>query len=450
MRVRYVILIIASCSIFSMACDKNKTLFDEPYPCEDGMADGKYPCENIGMYAHIPLSEFDTERLNDIWGWTDPQTEKEYALVGLYNGVSFVDVSDPKTPVIVGSLPETSFSAKRLNLETADFEICEFGIGSTPEAKSLTEGSVWRDLKVYDDHLFIVSDAQSHGMQVFDLSGLREFEGTPLTFSEDAIYTKISNAHNIVINEESGFAYAVGATNSVNEEFVNDCNEGGLHMIDISNPKAPVFAGCYRNTDAPRRRAGSAYIHDAQCVQYAGPDADYQGSEICFNAAERSVDIADVSDKSNPVHLGFAANPNVQYSHQGWLTEDQAYFIMNDELDELNLGRNTKTHVFDVRDLDNPEFVGSFDHITRTIDHNLYVKKGHTFLTNYTSGLRILENRDLSDAEFTQVGFFDTTPRNNVVDFQGTWSSYPYFESGIIIVSDIFGGLFILNPHLDE
>lgn len=123
---------------------------------------------------------------------------------------------------------------------------------------------------------------------------------------------------------------------------------------------------------------------------------------------------------------------------------------MNDELDELNLGRNTKTHVFDVRDLDNPEFVGSFDHITRTIDHNLYVKNGHTFLTNYTSGLRILENRDLSDAEFTQVGYFDTTPQNNVVDFQGTWSSYPYFESGIIIVSDIFGGLFILNPHLDE
>lgn len=237
MRVRYVILIIASCSIFSMACDKNKTLFDEPFPCEDGMADGKYPCENVGMYAHIPLTEFDTERLNDIWGWTDRQTGKEYALVGLYNGVSFVDVSNPKTPVIVGSLPETSFSAKRLNLETADFEICEFGIGSTPEAKSLTEGSVWRDLKVYDDHLFIVSDAQSHGMQVFDLSALREFEGTPLTFSEDAIYTKISNAHNIVINEESGFAYAVGATNSVNEEFVNDCNEGGLHMIDISNPK---------------------------------------------------------------------------------------------------------------------------------------------------------------------------------------------------------------------
>ncbi|MBO6795481.1 MAG: choice-of-anchor B family protein [Balneolaceae bacterium] len=449
MPVRLFIVCFAACSIFISACDKDKTIFDEPFPCEDGLADGNYPCENIGMYAHISRSEFDTERLNDIWGWTDPQTGKEYALVGKYDGVAFVDVSDPENPQIIGALPESSFSAKRVDLRTADLEICEFGIGSTPEAKALTEGSVWRDLKVYQNHLFVVADAQSHGMQVFDLTNLRNFDGTVLNFDADAIYTEFSNAHNIVINETTGFAYAVGATNSVNEDFVNDCNEGGLHMMDISNPKSPVFAGCYRNTEAPRRRSNSAYIHDAQCVTYSGPDADYQGSEICFNAAERAVDIADVSDKSNPLHLGYAANPNVQYSHQGWLTEDQAYFIMNDELDELNLGRNTKTHVFDVRDLENPVFVGSFDHITRTIDHNLYIKNDHTILTNYTSGVRILENQDLSNAEFLQVGFFDTTPRNNSITFEGTWSSYPYFESGILIVSDIFGGLFVLNPHLD-
>ena len=43
--------------------------------------------------------------LNDIWGWTDPTTQKEYALVGLSNGTSFVDISDAENPIYLGRLP---------------------------------------------------------------------------------------------------------------------------------------------------------------------------------------------------------------------------------------------------------------------------------------------------------------------------------------------------------
>ncbi len=42
--------------------------------------------------------------LNDIWGWTDPQTGKEYALVGMSNGTSFVDISNPENPIFIGIL----------------------------------------------------------------------------------------------------------------------------------------------------------------------------------------------------------------------------------------------------------------------------------------------------------------------------------------------------------
>jgi len=46
------------------------------------------------------------------------------------------------------------------------------------------------------------------------------------------------------------------------------------------------------------------------------------------------------------------------------------------------------------------------------------------------------------------VGFFDTTPMNlNVAGFDGTWSSYPYFESGMILLSSRREGMFIVKKR---
>ena len=447
----YILILVLIFQLGIVGCKKNSTSEDTPpqiieaFPCEQGLSAGLYPCNRVGMFAHLTPEELGGYELNDIWGWKDQQTENLYAIVGLTDGISFVDITNPNKPIVVGNLDESRLSTKRINLNNFDNDLCKFGIGNTPRAKSMTKGSIWRDHKVFNDHLFVVSDAQDHGMQVFDLTRLREFDGEKLVFTEDAVYTEISNAHNIVINEETGFAYAVGATNIFGSNLANDCNDGGLHMIDINNPKSPTFAGCYRDSEPPRRQIDSPYIHDAQCVIYNGLDNEHINSEICFSAAERSVVITDVNDKANPITLGFSANPNVQYSHQGWLTEDHRFFIMNDELDEWNLGRTTKTHIFDVSDLDNPIFIDSFDHSTYAIDHNLYVKENQIFLTNYTAGLRILNFGDLSNMDLEETGFFDTQPSNNDVDFSGTWSSYPFFDNNMVIVSDISDGLFILK-----
>ena len=83
-------------------------------------------------------------------------------------------------------------------------------------------------------------------MQVFDLTRLRDYSGTMLTFEEDAHYDRISSVHNIVINEESGFAYAVGSGDG------GDTCGGGLHMIDIRDPKSPSFAGCFADPNTGR------------------------------------------------------------------------------------------------------------------------------------------------------------------------------------------------------
>ena len=383
-----------------------------PQTC-DGQV-GVFSCSNVDLVAFLPVAAIGGDRgvrLNDIWGWTDPESGKEYALVGRVDGTSFVDISDPANPVYLGDLPKTAVSP----------------------------GSTWRDIKVYRDHAFIVADgAGEHGMQVFDLTRLRDVENAPATFTPDAHYTRIQSAHNIVINEDSGFAYTVG--NSGGSE---TCG-GGLHMIDIHDPLDPTFAGCFSDPSTGRQKTG--YTHDAQCVMYRGPDEDYAGREICFGSNETALSIADVTDKQSPVAVSMAEYPNVGYTHQAWLSEDQRHLYMDDELDELNgLVDHTRTLVWDVSDLDDPVLVKEFLNPNATaIDHNLYVKGDKVFQSNYTSGLRVLDIANPVEPE--EVGFFDTVPFGDETPrFDGSWSNYPYFESGVIIVTSGFEGLFLLR-----
>ncbi len=180
-------------------------------------------------------------------------------------------------------------------------------------------------------------------------------------------------------------------------------------------------------------------------MTYDGPDIEHQGKEICFGANETALSIADVTDKDNPVKLAHASYPNVGYSHQGWLTEDHRYFYMNDELDELQ-GKvdGTRTLVWDVEDLDDPQLVREYFSENKSSDHNLYIQGNLMYQSNYLSGLRIY---DISDVENpVQVGFFDTMPfGDDAPGFGGSWSNYPFFESGAIVVTSMNEGLFILK-----
>jgi choice-of-anchor B domain-containing protein len=97
--------------------------------------------------------------------------------------------------------------------------------------------SLWRDMKVFKNHVFIGAESLQHGLQVFDLTRLRGLTPTtPVTkLKPDAHYKDFGHSHNIVINEESGMLYVVGS---------NKCR-GGLYIMDINSPKDPKFAGCF-------------------------------------------------------------------------------------------------------------------------------------------------------------------------------------------------------------
>lgn len=364
-------------------------------PCSGGSA-GPYSCNGYDLQSAINLGGMSAGAGNDSWGWTDPTNGKEYALVGLDNGTAFIDISNPTSPIYLGKLP------------------------------THTNSSTWRDIKVYNNHAFVVSEAGGHGMQVFDLTRLRNVPSPPVTFTEDAHFDGFGSAHNIVINEDTGYAYPVGA---------NQFN-GGPIFINIQDPLNPVQEGGY---------GMDSYSHDAQIVTYCGPDPDYNGREILIGSNEDEVIIADITDKSNPTSISTVSYPNTSYTHQGWFTEDQSFFILGDEIDELDNGFNTRNIVFDFTDLDNPVLSFEYTGPTEAIDHNAYTKGTKFYMANYRAGLRVIDISDISNGNMTEEGFFDTYPANNNASFSGAWSVYPYFESGNIVISDINRGFFLVK-----
>jgi choice-of-anchor B domain-containing protein len=366
--------------------------------CSAGFAGG-FPCENVDLLSSMNFMQLggnnNTEG-NDCWGWTDPLTNREYAIMGCSSHTSFVDITNPVAPLYLGKV----VSNNNIN-------------------------SIWRDVKVYNNYAFIVSEAAGHGMQVFDLTRLRGIT-TPQIFLPDAHYTGFGNCHNIAINEATGYAYCVG-TNTFS---------GGAHVVNIQDPLHPVLALGY---------ADQGYTHDAQIVNYAGPDGQYTGKELFFGCNEDRVVVVDVTDKNNPILISTFFYSNIAYTHQGWLTVNQKYFIIGDELDENNFGFNTRSVVIDMSDLENPVLKFDYFGTSTAIDHNGYTKGNQFHLASYRAGYRIMDISNIDNEEMTEVGYFDTFPTNNNAQFDGAWSVYPYFPSGTVIISDINRGLFMVR-----
>ena len=388
---------------------------EEGADCEDGSVQ-IFDCNNIEVVSFTPVSQLGGARgvwVNDVWGWTDPETSRDYALVSRRDGAAFVDLTDPASPRLIGSLPRTS--------------------GSRP--------SVWRDIKVIGNHAYIVSDgAGAHGMQVFDLTRLRSVAETPVTFEEDAHYDGIFSAHNVVADTASGFLYIVGSNGG------GETCGGGLHIVDVRQPEEPAFAGCYNDPIGANSRG---YTHDAHCVVYRGPDERYQGRQICVAANEVEINIADLTDKSDPVPIGRSSYPNVGYAHQGWLDEDHRYFYLGDEGDEVaGLVDRTRTLVWDLTELDDPVLVKEYLGPVAASDHNLFIRGDRAYMSNYGSGLRVL---DISDRENPyEVAFFDSAPVGNNEPgmssaASGAWSNYPFFESGLVVFTSVREGLFVVR-----
>ena len=299
-------------------------------PCIDGLAAGTFACDGLDLLSFMPSGDFGAlgdlgtvrvqgtvSGVSDVWGWTDPDTGDEIAMVGHTNGTAFIRVTDPYNPTYLGSVPNTA--AVQL---------------------------IWHDIKVVNDHAIIVSESNPHGMQILDLTTLRARDGSnasePLLPS--AVYPLSVAQHNVVADDETDFAYIVGGDAAL---YVPDECMSGLKMIDMSDPLLPAPAGCW---------SADGYVHDAQCLVYDGPDVEHRGREICALFAADHTAIVDVTDKSSPSVIARAQHPHTGYVHQGWFTEDLRYILANDELDESDepAVTHTRTLIWDAADLDQP------------------------------------------------------------------------------------------------
>ena len=392
-------------------------------------AGSNFNSQNVTLASWLPLDQIGGAGKvgSAIWGWTDAgDNNREYALYGLSNGTAFIEVTDPFNPRYLGMMA------------------------------TQTGESVWRELQTYNDHLYVVSDANGgHGMQVFDLKNLRSVGATPATFAPTFVYGGVSNVHTLTINTSTGYAYLNGSSDA-------------QQVVSLLNPAQPVKVASYGR---------DGYTHDSTVVSYRGPDAAYAGREIAINYNGTSgIAIVDMTDKANITTIKTVSYPGLGYGHQGAITEDQRFLLVDDEFDELNNAGDpamrTKTHVWDIRDLDNPVWLGAFTHEGNAIDHNMFIRGDLVYQSNYTSGLRVFRLGDLqsiADAiaanpllvndqallgtSLVSLGFFDTYPQDDAspeVSFNGQWGNYPFFPSGTVIAGDRNNGLFVFAAAVPE
>jgi len=393
--------------------------------CQGGNA-GDFPCKNIDLLAHVPLSSFSTNPNagNDIWGHYDLNNGKEYALIGLNNAIGIVDVTDPVNPVIVTSIASQNTS--------------------------------WRDLKVYQSYdsnenkwksyAYVTADSASVGLLVIDLNSLPSSASVVATDMTDV------SAHNVYL---SNVDYSTGVALTGRDPYLHiagsNKNGGAFKTYGLADPKA------INNTFIPTDATRSNYTHDVASMNITDDRKDSQcvnGTDHCeifFDFNENDFQLWDKTINSKPERLSTTTYANASYVHSGWYTEDKLTVIVHDELDEQQKGLNTTVRFFEMSNLKAPTAIATWSGPTRAIDHNGFVRGNRYYMSNYERGMTVLDISNPSSP--VEIGFFDTYPNNDSASFNGAWGVYPFLPSGNILVSDINSGLYILRDktlNVDE
>jgi choice-of-anchor B domain-containing protein len=336
---------------------------------------------NITQLGHLDYQALRGSDLSNLWGYTD-ELGNEYALVGVNGaagnnnsgGLSIVDVTDPANPQ-------------------------EIFFASAPN-------SIWREIKVWDDHAYITTEAES-GLLIVDLSPLPQSTNLPTTlFNGQGWIT----SHSLFI-DENGRLYLNGSNRGA----------GGVIMYDLTqDPMAPVEVGEF----------DTWYVHDC----FARGDTLYAAH--IYNGF---FSIVDVSDPAAPELLGTQTTPS-NFTHNVWLDDSGHHLFTTDEQPNSYLAS------YDVSDPSDIQFEDQLQTGpgSNAIIHNTYWLNDYVVQSYYTEGVSIYDVADPSN--IVEVGHYDTSPFTGD-GFNGAWGVYPFAPSGNLYVSDIEGGLYILGPQ---
>ncbi|CRK18636.1 hypothetical protein BN1723_017689 [Verticillium longisporum] len=393
----------------------------------------KFKCKNIDLYDFINHSELGSPNSDasfrtgsSAWGWTDPESGREFVTSGMYDGAAFLEVLPEGRLLHLGFLPSYAPTGPR---------------------------SLWKEIRSYKNYMLIGSELEGHGIQIFDMRKLLAIKAAdaPVRFSNDKDLTghfadlPVGRSHNVVINEEANYGVAVGAAPR------NGTCKAGLIFFDLTDPSKPTRLGC---------NGEDGYVHDAHCLIYRGPHKKYEGRDICYGYNEDTVTIYDVTDKANSKIISITSYEGATYTHQGWVLDvnNQEYLFLDDEIDEEESAGPAAdgypvTYIFDIRDLEHPKQTGLYKAAVRGIDHNQYIRDGLNFQSNYGAGVRVYDvssvPEDPTGDSVCEVAFLDIYPEDDnepgggIVQYSGTWASYAQFDSGYIFINTIERGAFL-------
>ncbi len=309
---------------------------------------------------------------NDIWGYVD-STGVEYAVMGTRSTTKIWSLEDPANPIERASIPGP--------------------VGT------------WRDIKSFEDHIYVTSDQGTNGLLIIDMSNAPDiitssYWKPDLTVS--GVAESLEKCHNLYIDTEQGFCYLSGCNNSV----------GGILILDLNQDKKnPVHVGS----------ADISYSHDV----YVQDDRMYT-SEIYLGM----FNVYDVSDKTNPVLLN-GEKSSFDFTHNAWTSDDGNYIFTTDER------ANAYVESFDISDLDAIEPLDRFKSIETqdlgVIPHNTHYLNGFLITSWYTDGVIITDVNEPDN--MIKVAAFDSETASTG-GFNGCWGVYPFLPSGLILATD--------------
>ncbi len=276
------------------------------------------------------------------------------------------------------------------------------------------QNSLWRDIKTWGNFAYVTADQSgtTEGLLVIDLSQLPN-AAPYYNWNPDIPELGVLNTcHNLYI-DEFGVCYLAGC----------NLNSGGVLFIDVATtPGTPV----YINKCAP------TYAHDT----YARDNKIYN-SQIY----EGNLGIYDVSDKANPVLLATQTTPNA-FTHNAWLSDDSNVVFTTDERPNAFVAAYDISNLNDIQELDRFRPVTTLG--DGVIPHNVHVWNDWLIISYYTDGGIVV---DASRPEnLIEVGNFDSFFGTGL-GFNGAWGAYPFLPSGLVLISDINSGLYVISPN---
>lgn len=327
---------------------------------------------------------------NDIWGWV-ADNGTEYAIVGTVDNTRIYDLADPSTPREIATIPGSN--------------------------------TVWRDMKSFEDHVYVTADNSPDGLLVIDMSQVSEGDSIRYQYLKPAVESStgshiLGSCHNLYIDTDDGYCYLAGCGNqseAMNKAIIFDLNQDKWN---------PTIVGVHGGSN-------DEYAHDL----YVKDNIMYS-SEIY----EGALAIYDVTDKANIVLLGDAPT-SFDFTHNAWISDDGDYVFTTDERG------NAFVDAYDISNFDDIQRLDQFQPLENAgqgvVPHNAHYHEGYLVTSWYTEGVVITDVSRPSN--MIKVGSYDTFFGNNG-GTNGCWGAYPYLPSGLVLANDRDNGLHVLRP----